>query len=158
MENKKGTIRAVATNRKARHLYNIEATYEAGIVLIGCEVKSVKASKISLADSYATIVSGEVFLYNMHISLYEKKDGFTHYSTRRKRKLLLKKMEIRKLTGKIQERGYTLVPLKVYVSRRGIVKVELGLAKGKKKFEKREAIREREIRRELERIQKGTDK
>jgi SsrA-binding protein len=148
-------MRTVATNRKARHLYNIVSTFEAGIVLVGTEVKSVKASKLSLSDSYARIEDGEAFLYNMHISIYEKADQFSHYQTRRKRKLLLRKTEIRKLTGKLQERGYTLVPLKVYISDRGIVKVEMGLAKGKRKFEKRQAIKEREVKRELEREQKA---
>ena len=143
-------MRIVATNRKARHLYNIESAFEAGIVLVGCEVKSIKASKISLSDSYARVEDGEVFLYNMHISSYEKKNGFSRHNPRRKRKLLLKKQEIRKLTGKIIERGYTLIPLKVYVTDRGIIKVELGLAKGKKKFEKRQAIKERDIKREIE--------
>lgn len=147
-------MKVVATNRKARYLYHIESAFEAGIVLVGCEVKSVKASKISLTDSYARLEDGEVFLYNMHISPYEKKDRFTRYDPKRRRKLLLKKIEIKRLKGKIQERGYTLVPLKVYVSNRGIVKIELGLAKGKKKFEKREAIKERDIRRELEQSQK----
>jgi SsrA-binding protein len=151
-------MKTVATNRKARHLYNIEFTIEAGIALIGCEVKSVKASKISLVDSYARIEKSEVFLYNMHISHYEKGDLFTRCDPRRKRKLLLKKTEIRKLSVKVLERGYTLIPLKVYISDRGIVKAELGLARGKRKFEKRAAIKEREIKRELERIQKGLTK
>ncbi|OQX55367.1 MAG: SsrA-binding protein [Candidatus Cloacimonas sp. 4484_209] len=147
-------MKVVATNRKAKHLYHIESTLEAGISLIGCEVKSIKTSKVSLADSYARIENGEVFLYNMHISPYEKSDGFSHYSPKRKKKLLLKKFEIRKLTGKIQQRGYTLIPLKVYISDRGLVKVELGLAKGKKKFEKKQAIKERDIKRETEHIKK----
>lgn len=151
-------MRIVATNRKAHHLYNIESAFEAGIVLVGCEVKSVKASKISLVDSYARIESDEVFLYNMHIDPYEKRNGFSRQNPRRKRKLLLKKQEIRKLTGKILERGYTLIPLRVYVSDRGIVKIELGLAKGKRKFEKRQAIKERDIRRELERVKKEISK
>ena len=147
--------KTIATNRKARYLYHIDSTYEVGIVLVGCEVKSVKASKISLTDSYARLEDSEVFLYNMHITPYEKKDGFAHHNPRRKRKLLLKKQEIRKLTVKVQERGYTLIPLRVFISDRGLVKLELGLAKGKRKFEKREAIKEREIKRELEHIQKG---
>ncbi len=151
-------MKTVATNRKARYLYNIEFTIEAGIALIGCEVKSIKASKISLVDSYARIENSEVFLYNMHISHYEKGDLFTRYDPRRKRKLLLKKTEIKKLSGKVLERGYTLIPLRIYISDRGIVKAELGLAKGKKRFEKRAAIKEREIKRELERIQKGSTK
>jgi len=151
MRKKTGDKRKIfATNRKAHYLYNIESTYEAGIALIGCEVKSAKTSKISLTDSYARIEKNEVFLYNMHISPYEKQDGFTHYETKRKRKLLMRKDEIKKLTGKIQERGYTLIPLLVYLSDRGIVKVELGLAKGKRKFEKRQAIKERDIKRELD--------
>jgi SsrA-binding protein len=148
-------MRTVASNRKAHHLYNIISTFEAGIVLVGTEVKSVKASKLSLVDSFARIEDGEVFLYNMHISIYEKADRFSHYQAKRKRKLLLKRTEIRKLTGKFQERGYTLVPLKVYLSNRGIVKIEMGLAKGKRKFEKRQAIKEREMKRELEREQKA---
>ncbi|TET16863.1 MAG: SsrA-binding protein SmpB [Candidatus Cloacimonadota bacterium] len=148
-------MRTLATNRKARHLYNIESTIESGIVLIGCEVKSVKASKISLVDSYARIDDGEVFLFNLHISPYDKIDHFTQYKTQRRRKLLLKKAEIRKLTGKLQEKGYTLVPLRIYVTDRGIVKVELGLARGKKKFEKRQVIKERDMKRELERERKG---
>ncbi len=148
-------MRTLATNRKARHLYNIESTIESGIVLIGCEVKSVKASKISLVDSYARIDNGEVFLFNLHISPYDKIDHFIQYKTQRTRKLLLKKAEIRKLTGKLQEKGYTLVPLRIYVTDRGIVKVELGLAKGKRKFEKRQVIKERDMKRELERERKG---
>jgi SsrA-binding protein len=148
-------MRTVATNRKARHLYKIESTFEAGIVLVGTEVKSVKASKLSLVDSYARIEDGEVFIYNMHISAYEKADRFSQYETRRKRKLLLKKTEIRKLIGKLQERGYTLIPLKVYISDRGIVKLEVGLARGKRKFEKRQAIKEREMKRELDREHKS---
>jgi len=151
----KKETKTIATNRKARYLYHIDSTYEVGIVLVGCEVKSVKASKISLTDSYARLEDSEVFLYNMHITPYEKKDGFAHHNPRRKRKLLLKKQEIRKLTVKVQERGYTLIPLRVFISDRGLVKLELGLAKGKRKFEKREAIKEREIKRELEHIQKG---
>lgn len=151
-------MRTVATNRKARHLYNIISTFEAGIVLVGTEVKSVKASKLSLTDSFARIEDGEVFLHNMHISSYEKADKFSRYQTKRKRKLLLKKAEIRKLRIKLQERGYTLVPLKVYISDRGIVKLEMGLAKGKKKFEKRQAIKEREMKRELEREHRAMKK
>lgn len=149
-------MKVVATNRKAKFLYHIESTYEAGIVLVGCEVKSVKASKISLTDSYARIENDEIFLYNMHITPYGKVDGFSKYSPKRKRKLLLNKSEIRKLNVKVNERGYTLIPLKVYITDRGLVKVEIGLAKGKKKFEKRRAIKEREIKREMERIQKGS--
>lgn len=148
-------MRTVATNRKARHLYTIVSSFEAGIVLVGTEVKSVKASKLSLVDSFARIEDGEAFLYNMHIGAYEKADRFSQFQTRRKRKLLLRRTEIRKLTGKLQERGYTLVPLKVYISDRGIVKVEMGLAKGKRKFEKRQAIKEREVKRELDRERKA---
>ncbi len=155
MSKKTGDKRKVfASNRKAHYLYHIESTFEAGIALIGCEVKSVKASRISLTDSYARIEKEEIFLYNMHIAPYDKQDAFTHYETKRKRKLLMRRPEIKKLAGKIHERGYTLIPLLVYLSPRGIVKLELGLAKGKRKFEKRQAIKERDIRRELDKAKK----
>jgi SsrA-binding protein len=151
---KKNERRTFATNRKARHLFIIESTFEAGIVLIGSEVKSVKSSKISLSDSYARVEDGEVFIYNLHISPYEKIDQFSKYKPRRKKKLLLNKKEIKKLYGKVAERGYTLIPLRVYENKRGLVKVEIGLARGKKKFEKKQAIKERDIKRDLEQQKK----
>lgn len=143
-------IKVVAENRKARHDYFIEETLEAGIVLTGTEVKSLRSGKANIRDSFARVENGEVFLYDMHISPYEQGNRFNH-EPKRPRKLLLHKHEIRRLIGKTRERGYTLIPLKVYFTPRGIAKVELALAKGKKLYDKREAIRERDMKREMER-------
>ncbi|MCG0278447.1 MAG: SsrA-binding protein SmpB [Thermanaeromonas sp.] len=143
-------IKVVAENRKARHDYFIEETLEAGLVLTGTEVKSLRSGKANIRDSFARVENGEVFLYDMHISPYEQGNRFNH-EPKRPRKLLLHKHEIRRLIGKTRERGYTLIPLKVYFTPRGIAKVELALAKGKKLYDKREAIRERDMKREMER-------
>jgi len=137
------------TNRRARHDYHILETYEAGLVLRGPEVKSLRQGKVNLQDSYARIENGEAWLYNMHISPYEHGNRFNP-DPRRPRKLLLHKHEIRRLLGKIQERGLTLVPLQLYFVR-GLAKVELGLARGKAAHDKRRAIRERDLRRDVER-------
>ncbi len=145
--------KVVATNRKARHDYHIEETFEAGLVLTGTEVKSLRAGKVNLRDSFARIDRGEAFLYNMHISPYDFGNRWNHDPTRT-RKLLLNKAEIRRLIGKIQQQGLTLVPLKVYFNDRGIAKVELAVARGKKKWDKREDIAKREARREVERAVK----
>lgn len=141
--------RVVAQNRKARHLYFIEETFEAGIELLGTEVKSIRAGKINLKDSYAHVENGELFLYNVHISPYEQANRFNHdpYRTRR---LLMHRREIRSLIGKVKEKGYTLVPLSVYL-KNAKVKVELALAKGKKDVDKRQDIAERDAKREMER-------
>ncbi len=139
----------ISTNRKARHDYHIEETYEAGIVLTGTEVKSVRGARVNLKDSYARVENGEIFLYNMHISPYEPGNRFNHEPLRL-RKLLMHKAEIRRLTGKIKEKGYALVPLKIYLTQ-GLVKVELGLARGKKLYDKRRDIAERDSKREVER-------
>ncbi len=139
----------ISSNRKARHDYHIDETYEAGIVLTGTEVKSIRAGRVNLKDSYARIVGNELFLYNMHISPYDQGNRFNHEPLRT-RKLLMHKSEIRRLTGKVQEKGYALVPLKLYL-KRGLVKIELGLGRGKKAYDKRQAIAERESRREMER-------
>lgn len=143
-------IKVVAENRKARHDYFIEETLEAGIVLTGTEVKSLRSGKANIRDSFARVENGEVFLYDMHISPYEQGNRFNH-EPKRPRKLLLHKHEIRRLIGKTREKGYTLIPLKVYFTAHGIAKVELALAKGKKLYDKREAIRERDAKREIER-------
>ena len=143
-------IKIVAQNKKARHDYFIEETYEAGIVLSGTEVKSIRLGKVNLKDSYADIQNGEVFINNMHISPYEKGNIFNR-DPLRSRKLLLNRREINKLTGYIQEKGLTLVPLKVYITR-GIVKIELAVAKGKKLYDKRADIAERDAKREVERV------
>ena len=141
--------RTVATNRRARHDYAIEESFEAGLVLTGPEVKSLRAGRASLSDAYARVEGEEVWVENMHIPPYEMAD-MRRYDPKRRRKLLLHKEEIRRLLGKTAERGFTLVPLKVYFTR-GLAKMELGLGRGKQRFEKREAIAEREHRREMER-------
>lgn len=146
-------IKVVAENRKARHDYFIDETYEAGIALVGTEVKSLRLGKVSLRDSYAVVQNGEVFLHNMHISPYEKGNRFNH-DPKRSRKLLLHKQEIKRLLGKTQQRGYTLIPLRVYF-KRGKAKVELALARGKKLHDKREEIARRDAQRELAREWRG---
>ena len=134
-------------NRKARFNYQIFEEIEAGIVLTGTEIKSIRNGKANLKDSYGTIKNGECFLINMHISPYEKGNLFNHEETRT-RKLLLHKKEILKLSDKIKLEGYTLVPLKLYLVR-GKAKILLGLAKGKKTYDKRESIKEKDIKRNL---------
>ncbi len=141
--------KVVATNRKAYHEYFIEEKYEAGIALQGNEVKSVRLGRANLKDSYARVVKGEVLLYNMHISPYEYGD-LRRQDPKRTRKLLLRKVEIRRLTGKINERGMTLIPLRLYFSG-DLAKLELGLARGKRQYDKRRAIAEKTARREMER-------
>jgi SsrA-binding protein len=144
--------RDVAVNRRARHDYHIEETVEAGLVLSGSEVKSLRAGKAQLKDSHARIQRGEAWLFNAHISEYGPAAQFGHDPTRA-RKLLLHRREIDRLAGKVQERGLTLVPLRIYFVR-GRAKVELGLARGKKLYDKRAALKERETRRELERARR----
>lgn len=142
----------IAVNRKARHDYFIEESCEAGLVLTGSEVKSLRAGKANLKDSYARIERGEAWLVNAHISEYNPSAQFGHEPTRR-RKLLLHAREIDRLTGKTKERGLTLVPLRLYF-KNGRAKVELGLGRGKKQYDKRESIKERETRREVDRAMK----
>ncbi|HHX86614.1 MAG TPA: SsrA-binding protein SmpB [Firmicutes bacterium] len=144
--------KVISRNRKARHDYFIDETYEAGIVLTGTEVKSIRQARVNLKDSYAQVDSGELFLYNMHISPYDQGNRFNHDPLRR-RKLLMHRQEINRLTGKVKEKGYTLVPLKIYL-KGGLVKVELALAKGKRMYDKRQALREKEGLREAERALK----
>ena len=136
----------IADNRKARHDFHLFDTYEAGVVLLGTEVKAIREGRINLKDSYGRVEHGEVFLYNLHISPYSHRGYATHEPLRR-RKLLLNKIEIRKLIGKTLERGLTLVPVRMYF-KNGRVKVSLCVAKGKKNYDKRETIRRREIDRE----------
>lgn len=135
------------TNRKARYDYEIEDTYEAGIVLKGTEIKSIRNGKAQLKDSYAILKNGEVFLLNMHISAYEKGNIFNHEETRT-RKLLLHKKEILKIRDRITQEGYTLIPMKVYFVKNR-AKVLLGIARGKKNYDKRETIKKRDVEREL---------
>ena len=142
--------RAVATNRRARHDYAIEETFEAGIVLTGPEVKSLRSGRASLADAYARVRDGEIWVENLHIPPYEMADARRRDDPMRPRKLLLHRREIERLIGKTAERGLTLVPLRIYFTR-GIAKMELGLGRGRRRFEKRDVIAEREGRREAER-------
>jgi SsrA-binding protein len=141
--------RTVATNRRARHDYAIEESFEAGMVLTGQEVKSLRAGRASLSDAFARVEGEEVWVENLHIPPYEMADT-RRYDPKRPRKLLLHREEIRRLVGKTAERGLTLIPLKIYFTR-GLAKMELGLGRGKRRFEKRDAIAEREHRREMER-------
>lgn len=143
----------VCVNRQARHNYFIDETYEAGLVLLGSEVKSLRDGKANLVDSYAQIRHGEAFLINAHISPYAGANQFNHEPTRT-RKLLLHGREIERLTGKTKERGLTLIPLKLYF-KGGRAKVELGLARGKKLYDKRETLRRKVAEREVERSLKS---
>jgi SsrA-binding protein len=142
--------RTVATNRRARHDYALEETFEVGMVLTGPEVKSLRGGRASLVDAYARGRDGEVWIENLHIPPYEMADARRRYDPMRPRKLLLKRKEIERLIGKTAEKGLTLVPLKIYFTR-GMAKMELGLGKGKRRFEKRDSIAEREHRRDVER-------
>ena len=138
--------RNLADNRKALHDYHILETWEAGLVLLGTEVKAIREGSVNLRDSYARVDSGEVWLLNVHISPYSH-TGYAHHEERRDRKLLLHRHEIQKLTGRVVEKGLTLVPLRMYM-KKGRVKVALALVKGKQAHDKRETIRRREIDRE----------
>jgi SsrA-binding protein len=146
---KEAGIKIATENRKARHDYHIHETYEAGIALTGTEVKSLRAGKANLKDSYARIDNAELMLHNMHISPYEQGNRFNHEPLRT-RKLLMHRYEINKLIGKTKEKGYTLVPLKLYFTK-GKVKVELGLASGKHTYDKRQDLAERDAKRDMER-------
>lgn len=144
MENK-----VFAQNRKAFHDYHIEERYEAGIELTGTEVKSIRSGRVNLKDSYVRVENNELFVHNMHISPYEQGNRFNH-DPLRKRKLLMHRREINRLAGLTKEKGYTLVPTKLYASG-GLIKVELALARGKKLYDKREALAKKEAKREIER-------
>ena len=144
--------KTVASNKKAFHEYHIMEKFQAGIVLTGTEIKSIRAGKINLKDSYARVEKGEVWLYKAHISPYEMGNIYNH-DPERKRKLLLTKKEIQKLIGRIKTSGETLVPLKVYITG-GWAKVEIGLAKGKKLHDKREDIAKKTAKRDMDRAMK----
>lgn len=141
--------KVVAVNRKARHEYFIEETYEAGIALVGTEVKSIRAGKASLQESFAKVDKGEVWLHNMYIAPYEQGNRF-NLEPRRPRKLLLHKFEIEQIAAKTQQKGLSLIPLQIFFQR-GHAKIELGVAKGKKLYDKRESIAERDAEREARR-------
>ena len=142
----------ITVNRKARHDYHIQESFEAGIVLKGSEIKSIREGKVNLSDAYARPESGELWLYNCHIASYDAASYNTHEPLR-PRKLLLHRKEIDGLTSKVVQKGLTLVPLKLYI-KHGVAKVELGVAKGKKVYDKREAIARRDAEREMERALK----
>jgi SsrA-binding protein len=142
-------MKIVASNRAAYHNYEIVESFEAGIALLGSEVKSIREGRINLKDSYGEVKGGEVFLINSHISPYEPANRFNH-DPLRQRKLLLHRQEIKRLIGKIREKGYTLVPTKVLLNDQGKVKVEISLAKGKRTYQKKEAIKDRELKREIQ--------
>lgn len=141
-------IKIIAQNRKARYDYAVLDTYEAGLELQGTEVKSLRQGKANLTDSYARVDNGEVFLHNLHISEYTQGNRYNHDPVR-KRKLLLHKHEINRLRGRVEERGLTLVPLRLYF-KKGKAKVELGLARGKREYDRRQDIARRDARREME--------
>jgi len=141
-------MKIIAKNKKAYFNYEILESFEAGISLVGSEVKSIREGRISLKESYAEIKAGEVFLISCHISPYEAANIFNHDPTR-DRKLLLHRHEIKRLTGKVVEKGFTLIPTKVLINDRGKIKVEISLAKGKRTYQKKEAIKERDREREL---------
>ncbi len=143
------TEKTVAVNRKARHDYEVEETYEAGLALTGSEIKSVRAGRVNLKDSYVVIKEGEAWLLNTHISPYKEASRQGH-DPRRSRKLLLHRTQIARLLGKVQAKGYTIVPLRLYLKDR-YAKVEIALARGRKLYDKRREIAEREARREMER-------
>lgn len=145
----KGHGKTLSQNKKAYHDYFIEETYETGMVLQGTEIKSIRAGRVNLKDSFARVQNGEVFLHNMHVSPYEQGNRYNHEPLRT-RKLLLHRKEISKLIGMTKEEGYTLVPLKVYL-KNGFAKLLLGLGKGKKKYDKREDLKRKEAKRDIER-------
>lgn len=146
---KQGGTKIIARNKKARHDYEILSTYEAGLVLLGTEIKSIREGKVQLKDGFARIEGNEAFLHEVYISPYPNAGPFNHDPTRT-RKLLLHKREIRRLYGKVQEKGLSLVPISLYL-KNSRAKVELGLARGKRKYEKREAIKRQDAKREIQR-------
>ncbi|TEB04351.1 SsrA-binding protein [Pelotomaculum schinkii] len=149
-------VKNVTENRKARHEYHIMETFEAGIALFGTEVKSLRAGKANLQDSFARVENAELMLYNMHISPYEQGNQFNH-EPKRTRRLLMHKYEIMRLLGKTREKGLALIPLKVYF-KNGLAKVELALAKGKKLYDRRDDIAAKDAKREMDRAMKERSK
>ena len=154
MSEKSDGYKVLSDNRQARYLYEILETYEAGIQLTGTEVKSIRAGKVNLQDGYALIREGEAWLINIHISPYNASGQYFNHEPRRTRKLLLHRQEIRKLIGKVEQQGLTLVPLKMYM-KRGLVKVSIALGKGKKLHDKRETLKRRQDQRDIQRVMKN---
>ena len=147
-------MKVISQNKKARHDYFIEETYEAGIQLLGSEIKSIRTGKVTVNDSFVTFRGGEAFVHNLHIAKYDFSSIFNHEETR-PRKLLLHKKEILKMFGKTREQGYTIVPLKVYL-KEGLCKVEIGLAKGKRDYDKRGSLKEKDQNMRMKKILKGS--
>ncbi|UTR15960.1 SsrA-binding protein SmpB [Salipaludibacillus sp. LMS25] len=139
----------IAQNKKARHDFHIEETYEAGMVLTGTEIKSIRNRRVNMKDSFARVAQGEAWLHNLHISPYEQGNRYNHDPVRT-RKLLLHRKQISQLIGLTQQKGYTLVPLKIYI-KNGVAKVLIGLGKGKKKYDKREDLKQKDAKREIQR-------
>jgi SsrA-binding protein len=140
-------------NRKATHLYHFEYTLQAGIVLQGTEVKALRTGNANLSDAYCLIKDGELYLEKMHISEYNY-GTYNNHDPKRSRKLLIKANELRKLHTKVKEQGFTIIPYRVYINEKGLVKVEIALAKGKKSYDKRDALQERDMKRETDRMMK----
>lgn len=153
MSDKSDSYKVISDNREVRFRYEILETYEAGIELKGTEVKSIREGKVNLRDGYALIRDGQAWLLNVHISPYQKSTDYFNHDPRRTRRLLLHKQEIRKLIGKVEQQGLTLVPLKMYF-KKGFVKISIALGKGKKIHDKRETIKKREDQREMSRAMK----
>ena len=147
-------MKVVATNRKARHDYHIIDTYDAGMVLIGSEVKSLRQGNVSMSDAYAGIHDEEIFLFNLHISAYQHSTT-ARSDPKRKRKLLLNTREIKKLYGLVQQKGNTLIPLKIYFNDNGYAKVTLGICRRKRLFDKKEKLLKKEIEHKVDRIKKA---
>ena len=153
MSNQDNTVKIISDNRQARHLYEIFETYEAGIELVGTEVKSIRAGRVNLRDGYALIRNGEAWLINVHISPYQASGQYFNHDPRRSRKLLLHRKEISKLIGQVERKGLTLVPLKMYL-KGSWVKVVIGVGRGKKLHDKRETLKRRQADREMARAMK----
>jgi SsrA-binding protein len=145
---------SVAENRKARHDYFIDESYEAGLALTGSEIKSIRAGRINLRGGYARVLNGEIWLYDVHISPYEQSGTHYNHEPTRPRKLLLHRREISRILGQVERQGFTLVPLRVYFKGRR-AKLDLGLARGKKQYDKRDDIAKREAKRDIERVMKS---
>jgi SsrA-binding protein len=140
-------------NRSVYHEYFIDVKYEAGMVLVGTEVKSIRAGKVSFNDSYCLIHQGEIWIKSLHIAEYSH-GNINNHEAMRDRKLLLQKKEIKKIESKLKEKGYTLVPLRIYLNEKGLIKIEIGLAKGKKLHDKRETLKQKDVEREMKRYLK----
>lgn len=145
-------MKLIAQNKKASHDYFIVESYEAGIKLVGSEIKSIRAGKVNLSDSYVTFRDGEAFVLNMHISKYKEANQFNHDETRT-RKLLLHKHEIIKLFSKTREQGLSVIPLKIYLDK-GLCKLEIAVVKGKKNYDKRQSLKEKDVKRRLNKVMK----